>query len=64
MADPNFVAAETALALVSAGDRVFVHTGAAAPGLLMAALADRARVVEGIEVTHLHTEGPVPVSRG
>jgi acyl-CoA hydrolase len=53
-----------ALELVGPGDRVFVHTGAAAPRLLVEALAERARHVDGIEVTHLHTEGPAPYVEG
>lgn len=61
---PNFVSAEEALALVGPGAKVFVHTGAAVPRLLVAALAERARVVDGIEVTQLHTEGPVPYLEG
>lgn len=57
---PEFVSTRTALALVGPGSKVFVHTGAAAPRLLLEALAERALTVDGIEVTHLHTEGPAP----
>ncbi len=40
--------------------RVFVHTAAATPRLLVQALAERAMVLTNVEVTHLHTEGPAP----
>lgn len=43
--------------------RVFVHTGVAAPQLLIEALADRAESLTEVEVTHLHTEGPAPYVR-
>jgi acyl-CoA hydrolase len=56
--------ASAALELVEAGARVFVHTGAASPRLLVEALAERALEVDGIEVTHLHTEGPAPYVEG
>jgi len=46
-----------ALDLVESGARVFVHTGVAAPQVLVDALAVRAEVLEGVQVTHLHTEG-------
>ncbi|MFN8052596.1 MAG: acetyl-CoA hydrolase/transferase C-terminal domain-containing protein [Acidimicrobiales bacterium] len=58
------VDAREALQLVGAGARVFVHTGAAAPRLLVEALAERAQEVDDIEVTHLHTEGPAPYAVG
>lgn len=60
----EFVSASAALELVGSGARVFVHTGAAAPRVLIEALAERARTIDGIEVTHLHTEGPAPYIGG
>jgi len=57
---PAHVTAEAALELVESDMRVFVHTAAATPRLLVEALAERATVLTGVEVTHLHTEGPVP----
>jgi len=54
------VSAEEALSYVRSGDRVFVHTAAAAPRLLVEALAARHSELTEVEVVHLHTEGPAP----
>jgi len=54
------VPAEEALSYVRSGDRVFVHTAAAAPRLLLEALAARAGEVSEVEIVQLHTEGPAP----
>ncbi|MCB1007875.1 MAG: acetyl-CoA hydrolase/transferase family protein [Acidobacteria bacterium] len=54
------VSAEEALSYVRSGDRVFVHTAAAAPRLLVEALAARHGELSEVEVVHLHTEGPAP----
>ena len=54
------VPVEEALSYVRSGDRVFVHTAAAAPRLLVEALAARAPELTGVEVVQLHTEGPAP----
>jgi acyl-CoA hydrolase len=56
----NVVPVERAVAAVRSGDRVFVHTAAAAPQRLVAALAGRADELRDVEVCHLHTEGPAP----
>jgi 4-hydroxybutyrate CoA-transferase len=54
------VSAAEALSYVRSGDRVFVHTAAAAPTPLVEALAARAGELTEVEVVHLHTEGPAP----
>ena len=54
------VSAEEAVSYVRSGDRVFVHTAAAAPTLLVEALAARAGELTEVELVHLHTEGPAP----
>jgi 4-hydroxybutyrate CoA-transferase len=54
------VSAEEALSYVRSGDRVFVHTAAANPRLLVEALAARSSELTEVEVVHLHTEGPAP----
>lgn len=59
----EFIDAPSALRLVESGMRVFIHTGVAAPRLLIEALADRAESLSDVEVTHLHTEGPAPYVR-
>jgi len=54
------VPAAEAVAYVRSGDRVFVHTAAAAPIELVEALAARATELSEVELVHLHTEGPAP----
>lgn len=56
----KLVSAEEAVQHVASGDRVFVHSVAAAPPQLIAALTARAPALRGVEVVHLHTEGPAP----
>jgi acyl-CoA hydrolase len=56
----KIVTADEALRAVRSGDRVFVHGAAAAPVELICALARRADDLEGVRVTHLHTEAPAP----
>lgn len=45
---------------IETGDRVFVHTAAAAPEELVMAMTKRAPDIRNIEVVHLHTEGKAP----
>ncbi|HEX6990686.1 MAG TPA: acetyl-CoA hydrolase/transferase C-terminal domain-containing protein [Gemmatimonadales bacterium] len=52
--------ADAAVAVVRSGQRVFVHSVAAAPQRLIAALTARAPELRDVELVHLHTEGPAP----
>jgi len=52
--------AAEAVSVVRSGDRVFVHSVAAAPHALLFALAERAPELRAVEVVQLHTEGPAP----
>lgn len=54
------VDAEQAVSVIKSGDRVFVHTAAAAPQRLVQAMVDRAAELRRVEVIHLHTEGKAP----
>jgi acyl-CoA hydrolase len=54
------VTAQEAVAVIKSGDRVFVHSVAAAPQQLIAAMTARAGELRVVEVVHLHTEGPAP----
>lgn len=56
----RWVSAEEALSVVRSGDRVFIHSVAAAPRVLIEALVARAPELRGVEIVHLHTEGPAP----
>ena len=49
-----------AVASIASGQRVFVHSVAAAPQRLIAALVERAGELRDVELVHLHTEGPAP----
>jgi 4-hydroxybutyrate CoA-transferase len=54
------VSAEEAVAVVQSGNRVFVHSVAAAPRRLVEALTARASELRVVEIVSLHTEGPAP----
>ena len=54
------VSAEEAVAVIKSGDRVFVHSVAAAPRLLLEAMTARAPELRVVEVVSLHTEGQAP----
>jgi len=49
-----------AVARIRSGDRVFIHSVAAAPGRLIESLAGRAPELRDVEIVHLHTEGSAP----
>jgi 4-hydroxybutyrate CoA-transferase len=63
MRDPNWqsraVTPAEAAALVKPGHRVFVHGAAATPSELLDAMCARTDL-EGVELYHLHTNGPAP----
>jgi acyl-CoA hydrolase len=56
----NTVSASEAVGIIASGNRVYVHTAAAAPQVLVNAMTARADELEAIEVIHLHTEGEAP----
>ncbi len=56
----SFVSAAEAVKLISSGDRVFVHSVAAAPHYLLEAMTDCADELRDVEIISLHTEGPAP----
>lgn len=47
-----------AINLISEGNRIFVHGGAATPNALLAELAAQASRLKDVTLIHLHTEGP------
>jgi acyl-CoA hydrolase len=63
MLSPNWrdraVTPAEAVGVVKSGDRVFLHGAAATPTELIEALCARSDL-EGIDLYHLHTEGPAP----
>ncbi len=56
----RIVSAEDAVSVVRSGQRVFVHSVAAAPRRLIEALTARANELRAVEIVSLHTEGPAP----
>jgi 4-hydroxybutyrate CoA-transferase len=56
----RMVKAEEAVAVIQSGDRVFIHSIAAAPRHLIEAMTARAPELRVVEVVQLHTEGPAP----
>ncbi len=57
---PEFISAEEAVSVIKSGDRVFIHSVAAAPRQLIEAMTNRAPELREVEVVHLHTEGSAP----
>lgn len=57
---PTYNTAAEAVSLIKSHDRVFIHSIAAAPQVLIEALVARHQELSGVELIHLHTEGPAP----
>ncbi|MBM4380535.1 MAG: hypothetical protein FJ086_14765, partial [Deltaproteobacteria bacterium] len=57
MGAPSFVSAQQAVSSIQSGERVFIHSLAAAPQQLIAALTARAPELRDVEVVHLRTDG-------
>jgi 4-hydroxybutyrate CoA-transferase len=56
----NWLSATEAVSRIKSGDRVFIHSIAAAPQQLIRAMTARARELRRVEVVHIHTEGEAP----
>jgi acyl-CoA hydrolase len=56
----SYATAEEAVKCIKSGDRVFIHSVAAAPQTLIKAMTARAPELRNVEIVHLHTEGPAP----
>jgi 4-hydroxybutyrate CoA-transferase len=56
----KFVKAEEAVSVINSDDRVFIHSVAAAPSILIEAMTARAPELRNVEIIHLHTEGKAP----
>lgn len=54
------ITAEQAVQCIKSGDRVFIHSVAAAPQTLIGAMTARAPELRNVEIVHLHTEGKAP----
>mgnify|MGYP002475781438 FL=1 len=51
---------EEVVELIKSGDRVFVHSAAAAPQVLINAMTGRAEQLRDVEMVHLHIDGEAP----
>jgi len=56
----EIVSKEEAVSVIKSGDRVFIHSVAAAPQQLIQSMTDRAPELLDVEIIHLHTEGRAP----
>jgi 4-hydroxybutyrate CoA-transferase len=54
------VTADEAVSVIKSGDRVFIHSVAAAPKRLIDAMTARASELRVVEIVQLHTEGEAP----
>jgi 4-hydroxybutyrate CoA-transferase len=61
-ATPPTMSAEAALTLVGSGQRVYIGGGCGVPAPLLAALAERAPDLRGVEVVHMLTAGDDPTT--
>ncbi len=53
----NYTTAEEAIKILKSNDRVFIHSVAAAPKILIEAMVKRAGELKNVEIIHMHTEG-------
>ena len=51
---------EQAVSAIQSGNRVFIHSVAQTPHVLIDAMVARANELRDVEVCHIHTEGPLP----
>lgn len=56
----QYLSAEEAVKHIKSGNRVYIHSVAAAPSALIDAMVARAPELKGVEIVHLHTEGAAP----
>jgi len=60
MSSLNFVTAREAVKNIKSGERVFLHSAAATPQLLVNAMTSRSAELRDVELVSIHTEGPAP----
>ena len=59
----KIVSAHEAVQCIESHHRVYIHSVAAAPQDLIAAMTSRAHELRNVEIVHLHTEGEAPYAR-
>ena len=60
MTDLNYVTAAEAVQNIQSGERVFLHSAAATPQLLVDAMTARGDELHSVELVSIHTEGSAP----
>lgn len=56
----KYTSAEAAVELIKSNNKVFIHSVACAPQILIAAMTARATELRNVQLYNLHTEGPAP----
>jgi acyl-CoA hydrolase len=56
----RIVSAEEAISVIESGNRLYLHSVAAAPQTLIGEMMRQAPRLRNVEIVHLHTEGPAP----
>lgn len=56
----RYQSAEEAVSVIKSGNRVFIHTAAATPRLLVNAMTNRASELQNVEIVSIHTEWDAP----
>ncbi|HEY0108170.1 MAG TPA: 4-hydroxybutyrate CoA-transferase, partial [Fibrella sp.] len=51
---------EQAVSAIQSGNRVFIHSVAQTPHVLIQAMVDQADRLRDVEICHIHTEGKLP----
>lgn len=56
----NFVSPQEAVKAIKSNQKVFIHSVAAAPQVLIKAMTERHAELKNVQIYHLHTEGDAP----
>lgn len=59
----KIVSADEAVSYIQSRQHLFIHTAAAAPQQLIAALTNRHKELRKVQIFHLHTEGDAPYTK-
>jgi 4-hydroxybutyrate CoA-transferase len=60
MMDKKFTTANEAFSSLKSGSNVFIQSAAAAPHTLIKAMVEKGKLLENVNIYHMHTEGDAP----
>jgi len=60
LSDLHFTSPDQAVSAIQSGNRVFIHSVAQTPHILINAMVAQADRLRDVEICHIHTEGPLP----